>query len=256
MPTQGLPTLPDAVVRMLTVIPPPAPLITEWLHTLPPQHVPPGCPTRVHAHDLIRGWGRRLIATALNATLAVDLDCWRHGTSSKRRPKMLVLGDKVFGSQAHADGIGHFNYSIIFWELDPNDPNYYVITDFNESYPEHKNITAIKRLFSNDGAIELTDQELMSMLFDGVRYKTTPPRQIRIAHQLQSLSTRIRKVSASYSKLLAAGLHQVHKLVDLSAPNPTIDPDGPGMIAQRDQRICGLACSVVPVRVVGRAAGA
>ena len=78
----------------------------------------------------------------------------------------------------------------------------------------------------------ITDKELLSFLFGGgTSWKMTqadstgPPHQFRIAHNLDSLPSRMRGVSAATMKLVHAGRYAVTRIRKRGAPPLSADDE-------------------------------
>jgi len=94
-PPQGLPTFQHDVLRLTCMPEPPAPIVTAWLHSVPPQQVPAGL-VEVEWHEVHVRWARVRIAKFVNMTAAHDIDCYINGTSDLPYPKHEVLGPGAF----------------------------------------------------------------------------------------------------------------------------------------------------------------
>eukprot|EP00965_Chrysotila_dentata_P110122 3639036-Pleurochrysis_carterae.AAC.1 len=73
--------------------------------------------------------------------------------------------------------------------------------DFQQRYSDHKNLSFLSDILGG-----ITDQELLSFILQGSRWKVThAPRQIRIANNLSSLDARTRQVADSTIALVDKG---------------------------------------------------
>ena len=194
----------------------PLPLVTEWLVRAPPQPVPPGYKPMAWK-DLIRTCGRRLILECLNADADRQFQLWSQRQPTTSRKPYLVLGPHMMRSIPHADGIGAWRSTDIIWRL--HGDGLFHAMDFTEMLEDHKNRDALWSLLGG-----ISDQELLSLIFDGVRWKISPPRQVRIANNLMSLDTHLKSVSQSISKLVREGLYHA---VPLRGRDDPLQLDGP-----------------------------
>jgi len=191
-PLQGLPSFADRNLLLHPYPERPPPLITAWLVRLPPQSVPPGCPVEADFAELVSGWGRRLVCETVNRMAEHDWEVLDKGSSTLRRHEFLCLGDGAAMRFGYADGIGSFSAWDVIWvrrpvagakgerepKVGPQLPptKMYVILDFEDEGNEHKKLDVIKRILGDD----ISDQELMSFLMQGTRFKIPSPREIRI----------------------------------------------------------------------------
>jgi hypothetical protein len=214
----------------------PLPLVTDWLVKAPPQPLPPGYKPLPWS-ALVRGWARRRIIDTLNAEARREHELWVQGESGTARHPYLVLGPGAMKRIPHADGIGSWLSTDIIWKRDAASGLFHAM-DFNVMLNDHKNREALWRLLGG-----ITDKELLSLVFDGVRWKIAPPRQIRIANNLVSLDGHLQSVSASISKLVDKGLYVAVPLTanggqipDTAVPvmyHPTYST-GKGGVAKKD----------------------
>ena len=218
-PANGLPEYADSALRLAPFAERPLSLSTTWLARLPPQQVPPGFkPTTFQG--ILRGWARRKICAAMNATADRDFECYNTGGSRLRRPPYICIGLGGGMHIAHADGIGHYNALSIVWELDPA-TGLYDKLDYERPGRTHWNLGYLKEIFGIHD-----DQQLMSLVMHGVRWGVQAPVQIRIAANLERLDDRIRGVGEAFKKLIAKGLYYKYK--KLRRAHEQISPDGPG----------------------------
>ena len=217
-PAQGLPSFSAPGLDMTLVPQRPPPLITNWLVRLPPQRVPPGAEKPVSWLHVVRPWARRKICESLNKTAEHDFVAWDTGVSPGGRPKFIAIGAGGFYETPHADGSGSYNESVIIRRrrldglLEP--------LNFDAEYQDHKSLDFIKSQLGN-----ITDRELLSFLFGGgTSWKMTqsdgsgPPHQFRIAHNLDSLPSRMHGVSNATMKLVHAGRYSVTRIRRRGAP--------------------------------------
>ena len=216
-PSQGLPTFTDPLLRLWRYPDRPPPRSTAWLHRMPPQCLPPGCPKRVLWQRLVDPWGRRLVCAAINGTLLHNLELYEQGHSDRKQPKFLCLGEGAAGRFPHEDGIGSYCAWDVLWEKEADDSDYYVPLDFEKGRTAWA-LEAIRRILGN-----ISDQELMAFIMQGARYKLPgAPREIRIAHNLKSIEPRVRQVSEAFGKLVEAGYFTAVRLAERGA---TLQPD-------------------------------
>jgi hypothetical protein len=164
VPAQGLPKYSDPSLLRLPVPQRPPPLLTAWLTRLPTQQLPPGFhPLPWMA--LIRWFDRRIIAHTLNQSMRNDAHCFRTGEppANLRRPSCIALGKGAATLLPHSDGPGTWNASDILFERTPD--GLYDALDFTA--PGHTKW--IPQVIANFiGATK--DQEILSFLFEGVRW--------------------------------------------------------------------------------------
>ena len=81
-PAQGLPSFSCDRLRLTPFVERPLRLHTSWFARLPPQQAPPGFkPLRFD--EIYRGWARRRLYKAMNATADRDFDFWERGESER-----------------------------------------------------------------------------------------------------------------------------------------------------------------------------
>ena len=223
LPSQAPPDYSLPMLRMAWMPQRPPPLSTGWLTKLPPQPVPPGGDRPRDWTELVSTWGRRRVCDSLNRTAEHDLEMWRAGASGLRRPAFLCLGDGAQMRIEHADGVGSWGAWDVIWERRPD--GLYVPMDFDREFAEHKNLDFLKGLLGN-----ISNKLLLSLLFEGMRYQARgergPPREIRIAHNLESLGDRLRGVSAVMAEHVRRGMCGCVKL--RKADDPGMREDGAG----------------------------
>ena len=218
-PVNGLPDFSSDSLRSLPFVERPLQLSTSWLVRLPPQQVPPGFKPRRWT-EILRPWARRACCAALNQTADRDFECLTAGASARRRPGYLCIGPGGGSMIPHADGIGSYNALSIVWELDAQ-TGLYDALDFARPGRTHWVLNMLRQLLGDHD-----DQQLMSLVMDGVRWGVQAPMQIRIAANLERLDERVRGVGDAFAKLLKKGLY--YKFKKLRRVNEMIDPDGPG----------------------------
>ena len=218
-PIHGLPDFSCASLRTLPFVERPLSLSTSWLARLPPQQVPPGFTPRPW-RDILRGWARRAICASLNQTADHDFECYAAGASARKRPDYLCIGQGGGKQIAHADGIGSYNALSIVWELDTQ-TGLYGALDFARPGRTHWVLNMLRQLLG-----EHEDQQLMSLVMDGVRWGVQAPMQIRIGANLERLDERAKGVGEAFAKLIKKGLYYKYK--KLRRADDKIEPDGPG----------------------------
>ena len=199
-PPQGLPAVHADTLLLLAYPEPPAPLHTEYLARMPPQAVPDGFPAALAYADVVRRWGRRVIANALNLTVAHDAECYREGWSEKPRHPFTCLGPGCFKHFHFLDGGKILLNQFILvndgaGQLRP--------MDFAAEIKDHKSLEAVVGIMGFS-----SDKELLSFLLHGMRWKAPAPRHFRIGHNLFSLKSRARGVAEATAKLIDKGLFQ------------------------------------------------
>ena len=217
-PANGLPSFASNSLRLRLFVERPLSLDTSYLARLPPQQVPPGF-VPCKWNGILRGWVRRLCCASLNATGDRDFECWEKGGSEKKRPAYVCIGQGGGVSIPHADGIGTWNALILVYEVDPATGLCHPL-DYTRKGRTHWVLDMLRRIFGIHN-----DKQLMSLLFDGVRWGIKAPLQIRIAANLERMDTRIRGVGAAFKKLLDNRLYYNYK--KLRRAHEVISPDGP-----------------------------
>ena len=136
-----------------------------------------------------------MIATAKNHNAAFDAFCITHGHAppGKSRSKSFTLGRGAAHDIPHADGIGTYNPLDLMLEticeVDPRRGEWLDAVDF--TIAENRK-WIFDKIANHIGTCN--NQELMSFLFHGVRWKLEAPRQIRCSKNLQRLDDRAQKV--------------------------------------------------------------
>ena len=224
VPPQGLPRFEARAFNDVLLPERPAPLCFDYL-VYADQPVPNSY-TPLPWSGLLRLWGRRLICSQLDHEADRQFNVWAHGSSDMPRQRYLVLGPGAMTSIPHSDGIGSWLSSDILWEYHEADGLFHKL-DFNAFLKDHKSRKQLRRMFGN-----CSDQELLSLMLHGVRWKAPLPRQYRIANNLESLDPRLRSVSRSLCKLVHAGLYVA---VKLRRAGGKLDPDGPPPVRYHPQ---------------------
>ena len=196
-PPQGLPRLDVQVISMLAYPLPPAPLHTSYIARMPPQQLPPGFPTSFTYEQVLAGWGRRLIADCISKTAAHDFEAYRQGWSELPRHPFVCLGPGAFLVFQHVDGTGSTRL---------NQFCLHVCEDgrLRPSQFEFRDHKSLPHIIGQMGFT--TDQELLSFLIHGMRWKVEAPRHIRFSHNVFSLKNRARGVGEATAKLIDAGI--------------------------------------------------
>ena len=221
-PKQGLPSFKDPGLLLHPVPQRPPPLCIDWLHTLPPQAVPDGT-VCLPWTQIVRQWGRRVTVNTINTSTAYDDHCFTHGLppvaaeTGLRRPTNYTLGRGAAMQIPHKDGVGTWNGFDIIWERREDGLMYPL--DFTPVDRRRWVLSAIKKHIGH-----VTDREMLSFLFDGVRWKLDAPRQIRISRNLASYGTRAQAVAESMMKVVKRG---IFKMVPIAPVDTPLEPDGP-----------------------------
>lgn len=197
-PPQGLPDIDVATISMMPRPLPPMPLHTSYLPRLPPQQLPDRFPESLAYSEVIRRWGRRIVASCINTTAAHDFECVLNGWSDLPRHPFCCLGAGAFHNFHFADGIGSLPLNMVLLRV--CDDGRLRPTDFE--YMDHKDLAAIIGIFGFS-----TDKELLSFLIHGVRWKVPWPRQIRFSHNVFSLKSRAVGVGDATARLIDKGLY-------------------------------------------------
>ena len=199
------------------------PLTSQMLARLPPQALPPG-PMPTKASELLADWAVRAIFRTADAIQKREahffrnpppenaskeqLETWLNAAPDPK-PKDLILGDGAFRQIRHADGVGYWRANAIIFDVSANGDVKPLDT---QSVPHTQwALEALRRHFDAKG-----DLELLSHIFDGLRYKAHRPRQVRIATNMDSLATHVRPIAADISKLADAGKYKVRPLLYLT----------------------------------------
>ena len=237
VPPQGLPSYHDPSLLFVVAPERPLSLHRDWLHRLPPQALPPGF-HKLRYHQHLRPWARRMIATAKNRNAAFDAFCITHGHAppGKSRSKSFTLGRGAAHDIPHADGIGTYNPLDLMLEticeVDPRRGEWLDAVDF--TIAENRK-WIFDKIANHIGTCN--NQELMSFLFHGVRWKLEAPRQIRCSKNLQRLDDRAQKVVDALLNLEKRGYVSIKKVAMIEAP---LDAAGPIPFIYLPQFECGI----------------
>ena len=230
-PPQGLPQYVDPI--LLDVIAPerPLPLHRDWLHRLPPQALPPGFQPLPYVQAL-RQWSRRLIASNRNKNMRFDAKCLElgHAPPNMRRPEYLVLGKGAACAIPHADGIGTYNPMDLL--LEQLSDGTFGAVDFTVEAKRKWVFDVIEHHIGTDN-----NNEMLSFLFHGVRWKLDAPRQIRLGRNLQRFDNRAAKVGAALSKLEERNYVTVKLICKVTEP---ITEAGPNPLLWLPMWECGV----------------
>ena len=225
-PAQGRPRIPAGAQWTLLpdiyAVPDPLPLTSQMLARLPPQALPPG-PIPTHANQILRGWARRLIFEAASMIAEREAYFFRNepppaGEREARQawldaappaPGDLLLGDDAFRKVSHADGLGWWRANALVFEVRADGAARPLDTTKAPFTPWC--LEAMRRHFDPGD-----DLELLSHIFDGLRYKAHRPRQMRIAPNMDSLAAHVRPIAEDISKLAGAGMYKVRPLLWLT----------------------------------------
>ena len=218
-PPQGLPRYTDARLRLRKFVERPLALHTSWFARLPPQRVPPSF-RQLSFTEMMRGWARRRCCAAMNKTADRDFECWEHGETSKARPKFECIGPGGAKNIPHADGIGAWNTFTVVWEFDETTRKYDKL-DYARPGRTKWVLELLRKLFGIH-----CDDQLMSLVMEGVRWGIAAPMHVRIAPQLERLDSRTRGVGAAFKKLIDAGRY--YKVRKLRRVHEQISPNGEG----------------------------
>ena len=205
-PAGGLPNFGQRLLRLRPYAERPLHLHTSWLARLPPQQLPAGFRPRAY-DEIVAPWGRRIIAKTIDNTRARDLECWRHGESTRPRPKYACIGSGAGVMVPHADGVGAYNALSIVYDLD-FETGLYGALDYQRAGRTHWVVEMIRKVFGTHD-----DHQLMSLIMHGVRWGVKPPMHIRIAPNLERLDERIHGVSVAFRKLIDKGLYWKYRRV-------------------------------------------
>jgi hypothetical protein len=220
-PAQGLPDFSHDVLRLTELPQPPPPIGTEWLHSVPPQQVPPGL-DEVEWWEVHTKWARDKLVAALNATAARGFETFSGGEPETPVPQHVIIGPGGFMLRAHADGIGDYCMNIVVLQLNEASGKLRPM-DFQAAYAEHRNIGVIIAAISRVLGPDATDHELLCFLAEGVRFKAYVPPDQRYMHNLVSLDTRGAPAAATALDLVKQGRVVCMRLVKRGE---LISPDG------------------------------
>ena len=231
VPPQRLPTYTDAALLKIEVPMRPPPVHTDWLHTLPPQHVPEGFEA-IQWTGALRRWMRRMTCEFRNEHTAFDAYCYEHGHAPThlRRPADQVFGKGAAKMIPHKDGIGSWNFFDILTET--RSDGWLIPLDFTKPHRRKWIFEVIARYIGST-----SHQEMLSFLFHGVRWKLDAPRQVRLLHNLARLDTRAVKVHAALQKLADAEYVQIVPICPADEP---LTVDGPNPFLRLPQWDCPI----------------
>ena len=168
------------------------PVTSQMVAKLLAQALPPG-PMPSKASDLLADWAVREIfktADAIQQRVAhifensppagaskEQLEAW-FDTAPAPKPKDLILGDGVFKQIKPADGVGYWRANTIILDVRANGD----VTPLDTQSVPHTQwaLEVLSRHLDAQG-----DPELLSHLFDGLRYKAHRPRQDTYEAQYQ-----------------------------------------------------------------------
>ena len=223
-PPQGLPSFSSAVLRMARKPERPLPASTLWLHSLPPQCLPPGFPMTLEWNEVNSRWARILASAWFTSTASTEVERFDMSEEeaechSPGRPPALVLGPGAFKLRQHEDGVGHYCMNSVVLEVGPDGKLHPM--DFAQAYNDPRNIPFIKECLGGDA---LTDQECMSFLAEGARFKANMPADLRLFKNCKSLDGRARAAMETYTALEADNVLTFKPLGD---EDGYVDPDGP-----------------------------
>ena len=137
------------------------------------------------------------------------LEAWLR--AAPRPPKDFLAGDGAFHMIKHADGIGSWRANAIIFDVHPDGS--IAPMDTSARPYTHWFLDTLREVFDCGD-----DQELLSHVFDGLRYKASRPRQMRILTNMDSLATHVRPIARDISKLADAGMYKVRPLQWLTGP--------------------------------------
>ena len=117
----------------------------------------------------------------------------------------LIIGDGGFLQIPHADGSGFWRANAVIFDIKADG----AASPLDTSAPPYTHwcLEALRRHFD-----PADDLELLSHVFDGLRYKAPRPRQMRILTNMDSLATHVRPIAADISRLADAGMYKVRPL--------------------------------------------
>ena len=200
-PPQGLPRFDCPVLRLYPMPQPPPAVSTAWLHSLPPQCLPPGFPESVEWTEVLLRWGRIKFANTMNSAAEREFCSYdmtaEQAMELESRHAHLILGPGAFHMRRHADGLGEYCMNSVILEC--GDDGLLRPLDFTRKYEETRNIDFLRALFGGESA---TDQELMSFLAQGARFKACMPAELRLMRNVRSMDGRASVAARTFVKLL------------------------------------------------------
>ena len=227
-PPQGLPQMPAEAMWApfpdLLSVPKPLPLTSQMLARLPPQSVPPG-PIPTHATEALAGWFVRALFKTADAIVAREAYFFEHpispGATEEQMkawlkaapppPPDLLGGERAFRKIPHADGIGHWRANCIIFDVAANGA--LTVLDTTKAPFTPWLLDKLREVFD-----PADDKELLSHVFEGLRYKASRPRQMRVAANMVSLATHVRPIADDIAKLRRAGMYKLRPLRWLTGP--------------------------------------
>ena len=251
VPPQGLPRYHDHSLLFIVAPERPLSLHRDWLHRLPPQALPPGF-HKLRYWQHLRLWARRMIAKSKNRNAAFDAFCIEHGHAppGKSRSKSFTLGRGAAHQITHADGIGSYNPMDLMletvYEEDPRRGEWLDAVDFTVA--ENRK-WIFDKIINHIGTSN--NQELMSFLFHGVRWKLEAPRQIRCSKNLQRLDDRAQKVVDALLNLEERGYVSIQKISRVDTPLTAEGPIPFVFLPQFECGVGGIDKSDGTARIVG-----
>ena len=228
VPSQGLPKMPPEALWApfpdLLAVRKPLPLTSQMLARLPPQSVPPG-PIPKHANQALAGWFVRALFKTTDAIVArekyffdnpiapgateTQLKAWLK--AAPLPPPDLLGGEHAFKKIPHADGIGYWRANCVIFDVAPDGA--LSVMDTTKAPFTPWLLERLRALFD-----PADDLELLSHVFEGLRYKASRPRQMRVAANMESLATHVRPIADDIAKLRRAGMYKLRPLLWLTGP--------------------------------------
>ena len=180
----------DANLAKLFVPEPCPPPVTKWLpravQNTPPADFTPKCLT-----DLLSAEGLELMSQWLLEQMRYLSDIEANGSKAQRRCNdPLALGQDMFKPEARG----------IVWDLRRLDEGIIVPVDFDAPIESHLNLELLREELK-----DWPDQELLSFLLEGVRYKADVEHQIVLLPHLVSLREGYTSLLEEVAKYTSAG---------------------------------------------------
>ena len=225
-PPQGLPSFTDELLLSIEIPSPPPTISTKWLHSVPPQKLPPGFPEELDWSEVLKLWSREEIVKFLNLESTYCFDTYELTPEEAEngeweQPSHCILGPGAFHMRAHANGIGEYCMNIAVLVRKPNGK--LKTMKFEMLHAEHKDITFILETIKACLG-DITDQELLCFLAQGARFKAHMPAEVRLLHNLVSLIGRGVKAAKTTLELEEKGFIQV---VELCEAEQKLTANGP-----------------------------
>ena len=172
-------------------IPNPCPVHqTEWLPRKQQPKPPRGFKPKVLT-DLLLPWALKMISDWVTQQLLFLMDIAENGSNAVRTSNQpLALGQDAFVPEARG----------IVWDLRWLADGVIFPVDFDEPIESHLNLELLRQLLS-----DWPDQELVSFLLEGVRYKADLAYQIVLLPHLVSLRDGYGSLQAEVEKYASAG---------------------------------------------------